>query len=165
MTHTVFELTDAMKSRLATGFDIDNGRVDATVAEREHQGRGYKVPNGGAYTTVGDLAAFVSFELGNGPETVLKKDHLQESFERLIVANPNLTGGYGLGFETFRRGDLQGFGHSGAVIGYEAAAYFDRSSRTGVILLRSATGGSFRGTRLCFNILQKLAAEQPSKQP
>lgn len=162
MTHTAFELTDAMKPHLAAGFDIDNGNVDATVPRREHQGRGYKVPNGGAYTTIGDLAAFVSFELGNGPETILKKDHLEENFERLIAANPNLTGGYGVGFETFRRGDLLGFGHSGAVVGYEAAAYFDRASRSGVVMLRSATGGSFRGTRLCVNILQKLAPKTQS---
>ena len=163
MTHTAFELTEAMKPRLAAGFHIDNGRVDAAVAQREHEGRGYKVPNGAAYTTVGDLAAFVSFELGNGPETVLKKDHLRENFDRLFAAAPNLIGGYGIGFETFRRGDLQGFGHSGTVVGYEASAYFDRAAGTGVVMLRSALGGSFIGPRLCANILEKLAAQQPAE--
>ncbi len=163
MTHTVFELTDAAKARLAAGYDIEGGVVDAAVPQREHRGRGYKVPNGAAYTTVGDLAAFVSFELGNGPDTVLKREQLEESFKRLIVANPDLTGGYGLGFETFRRGDLQGFGHGGAVAGYEAAAYFSRTSRTAVIMLRSATGGAFRGTRLCVEILRQLAAAHTPK--
>ncbi|HEX5719819.1 MAG TPA: serine hydrolase domain-containing protein [Thermoanaerobaculia bacterium] len=163
MTHTAFELTEAMKPRLAAGLHIDDGRVDAAVARREHEGRGYKVPNGAAYTTVRDLAAFVSFELGNGPETVLKKDHLSENFDRLIAAHQSLRGGYGLGFETFRRGDLQSFGHSGRVTGYEASAYFDRAAGTGIVLLRSATGGSFVGPRLCSAILEKLAAKQPAE--
>lgn len=163
MTHTAFEPTEAMKPHLAAGLLIDNGRIDAAVAQREHAGRGYKVPNGAAYTTVGDLAAFVSFELGNGPETVLKKDTLRENFNRLFTAAPNLIGGYGIGFETHRRGDHQGFGHSGAVAGYEASAYFDRAAGTGVVLLRSALGGSFVGPRLCADILEKLAPKQPAK--
>ncbi len=162
MTDSGFELNDTMRARLAVGYDIEAGGPDSTVSQQEHRGRGYKVPNGAVYSTVDDLAAFVSFQLGNGSETVLKQDQLDENFNRLIVSNPNLTGGYGLGFETFRRGDLQGFGHSGLVAGYESAAYFNRKSRTAVIMLRSATGGSFRGTRLCVNILQVLDAARPT---
>ena len=39
---------------------------------RELAGRGYKVPNGGLFSTVGDLARFLAFEMGNGPEAVLQ---------------------------------------------------------------------------------------------
>lgn len=161
MKDTAFELNEGIRSRLATGFDIEDNESDSTTSQQELRGRGYKVPNGGIYSTVDDLAAFVSFELGNGPEAVLKKEELDENFNRLIVSNPNLTAGYGLGFETFRRGDLQGFGHSGQVAGYESAAYFNRKSQTAVIMLRSATGGSYRGTSLCINILQTLDEKRP----
>lgn len=156
MTDTTFELNDDQRSRLAVGYEIKDGVPNSEVSDKEHGGRGYRVPNGGVYSTVGDLAKFVSFELGNGPENVLKREQLDENFKRLIVSNGNLTGGYGLGFEVFRRDDLLGFGHSGLVAGYESAAYFIRNTRTAVIMLRSATGGSFRGTRLCINILREL---------
>lgn len=161
MKDTAFELNEEMRSRLATGFDIEEGQLDSTTSQRELRGRGYKVPNGGIYSTMDDLAAFVSFELGNGPEAVLQKEALDENFNRLIASNPNLTGGYGIGFETFRRGDLQGFGHSGQVAGYESAAYFNRKSQTAVIMLRSASGGSYRGTSLCISILQALDEDRP----
>jgi hypothetical protein len=97
---------------------------------------------------------------------VLKTENLEENYKRLIAASANLRGGYGIGFETFRRDDLQGFGHSGSVVGYETAAYFERETRTAVIMLRSATGGTFRGARLCINILQALvAAQKAASQP
>lgn len=156
MNDTTFELNDDQRTRLSVGYEIKEGISSSAVSEREHRGRGYKVPNGGAYSTVGDMAKFVAFELGNGPETVLKREQLDENFTRLIVSNGNLTGGYGLGFEIFRRDNLLGFGHSGLVAGYESAAYFTRNTKTAVIMLRSSTGGSFRGTRLCINILREL---------
>jgi CubicO group peptidase (beta-lactamase class C family) len=156
MDDTTFELNDDWRTRLAAGYEIKNGISNSSVSDREHRGRGYRVPNGGAYSTVADLAKFVSFELGNGPTSVLTREQLDENFTRLIVSNGNLTGGYGMGFEVFRREDLLGFGHSGLVVGYESAAYFTRNTKTAVIMLRSSTGGSFRGTRLCINILREL---------
>ena len=156
MIDTTFEVNDDQRSRLAVGYEIKEGVPNSEVSDKEQGGRGYRVPNGGVYSTVSDLAKFVSFELGNGPETILKREQLDENFTRLISTNRNLTGGYGLGFEIFRRDDLLGFGHSGLVAGYESAAYFTRNTKTAVIMLRSATGGTFRGTRLCVNILREL---------
>jgi hypothetical protein len=52
------------------------------------------------------------------------------------------------------------------VAGYDTAAHFERETRTAVIMLRSATGGTFRGGRLCINILQALvAAQRAASQP
>ena len=47
-------------ARLSVGYARDRrtGEVSAEQATREHFGRGYKVPNGGIYSTVGDMAAF-----------------------------------------------------------------------------------------------------------
>jgi CubicO group peptidase (beta-lactamase class C family) len=163
MNDTTFELNDDQRARLAVGYEIKEGMSSSAVSEKEHLGRGYKVPNGGAYSTVSDMAKFVSFELGNGPTSVLTREQLDQNFSRLILSNSNLTGGYGLGFEMFRRDDLLGFGHSGLVVGYESAAYFTRNTRTAVIMLRSATGGAFRGTRLCISILREL--NSPAQQP
>ena len=82
--------------------------------------------------------------MGTETPAVLKKESLDESFDdRLVVANASLEGGYGIGFEVTRLDDVLLHGHSGAVAGYQAYAYFDRSSRTGFIFLRNALGGSF----------------------
>jgi CubicO group peptidase (beta-lactamase class C family) len=144
MTSSFFEPNDRIRSRISRGYISDEGKIDAETAEREHQGRGYKVPNGAVYTTVEDLARFVAFQMGAEAPSVLKKESLDESFGSLVsAANPELTRGYGTGFQVLRLDDTVLYGHSGGVAGYEAQAFFDRSSRTGVILLRNALGGSF----------------------
>lgn len=42
-----------------------------------------RFPDGALYTTVGDLAKFVVFELGEGPEAVLEKKTLEDNFSRV----------------------------------------------------------------------------------
>ena len=143
MTSSFFEPNDQMRSRISRGYINEDGKIDSETAEREHQGRGYKVPNGAIYTTVEDLARFVAFQLGEEAPAVLKKESLDESFESLLTANPAFKRGYGIGFEVLRLDEVVLYGHSGGVAGYQAQAFFDRSSRTGVIILRNALGGLF----------------------
>src|SRR5215813_10238398 len=133
MTHTAFEPNEKIKPHLAKGYGVEGSRVDAETPEREHQGRGYKVPNGAMYTTVGDLARFLAFELGQGPESALKKETLEDNFRRVNSASGDLNSGYGIGFQVERRGGLIAYGHGGAVAGYIAGAFVDRASGVGVI--------------------------------
>jgi CubicO group peptidase (beta-lactamase class C family) len=161
MTSTFFEPNDGMRPRLAKGYIKEKETIDAETAAREHQGRGYKVPNGAVYTTVEDLARFVAFQMGEEAPAVLKKESLDASFESLVTANPNLQIGYGIGFEVVRLGDVLLRGHNGGVAGYQAQAYFDRSSRTGVILLRNALGGSFNTLSLLRAAFEKVEPAKP----
>jgi CubicO group peptidase (beta-lactamase class C family) len=148
MTSTFFEPNDQIRSRIARGYISEDGKVDAETAEREHRGRGYKVPNGAVYTTVQDLARFVAFQMGQDVPAVLDQESLAASFESLVTAHPSFRGGYGIGFQVIRQGELLLVGHSGGVAGYEAQVFFDRSSKTGVILLRNALGGPFDSSNL-----------------
>ena len=162
MTSSFFEPNDRIRSRIAKGYANEDGKIDTETPEREHQGRGYKVPNGAIYTTVQDLARFVAFEMGEEVPSVLKKESLEESFNCMINASPDLQGGYGIGFEANRLGDVLLHGHSGAVAGYSAAAYFDRSSRTGLIVLKNEVGGPFSG----FSLLRAAFGKaEPPAQP
>ena len=114
MTQTAFEPNAAIQPAIAKGYEIDrSGKVSSDDPQREHAGRGYKVPNGAIYTTVGDLARFVALELGEGPESVLKKEFLQEQQARVGSANGRLDSGYGVGFQLSRRGEHVFLGHSG----------------------------------------------------
>jgi CubicO group peptidase (beta-lactamase class C family) len=155
MSDSFFETNDQMRPNLALGYMLKDGKVDAQSAQREHEGRGYKAPNGAIYTAVGDLARFVSFEMGGGPAEVLKPEELVRVHQSivssngfLVTTNANLQIGNGIGFETVRSGNTIIFGHGGTVRGYEAEAYFEPRSRIGVILLRDAFGGSYDSDKL-----------------
>ena len=53
MTHSAFQPTPAIRQHLSKGYEISrDGKVDFATPEREHDGRGYKVPNGAMYTSV-----------------------------------------------------------------------------------------------------------------
>jgi CubicO group peptidase (beta-lactamase class C family) len=54
MTGSTFVLGE-LESRLAAGFENGRNGIDAARPAAEHRGRGYKVPNGGVYSTVADL--------------------------------------------------------------------------------------------------------------
>lgn len=154
MTRTAFELTPAMRTHVARGYSRRDGKVDWTAAERELDGRGYRVPNGALMSTVGDLARFIAFELGEGP-WIIKKETQDANFTRLHLATGTLASGYGVGFQATRRGTLVALGHGGSTAGFRASALFDRSSRTGVIVLRNSdldAGG------LALRALEKIAA-------
>ena len=136
--------------------------MDWQTPEREHQGRGYKVPNGALYTTIGDLARFVSFELGEGPASVLTKQTLSDNFKRIVVMtddyNVYLASGYGIGYRLRRQGEFIIFGHAGGVAGYEARADFDPVSGIGIVILRNTGGKSVHvaTSRLAGQALEKL---------
>lgn len=156
MTRTGFELDAEMRGKLAKGYDVGrDGKADPEGAARDQAvGRGYKIPNGGLYTTVKDLARFVSFQLGEGPDTVLSRKALVENMSRPIVAMLDLRAGYGIGFMVNRRRGLVIYGHAGEVAGYSAAAEFDRATGAGVVVLRNVGGGRLRVGPLADRILE-----------
>jgi D-alanyl-D-alanine carboxypeptidase len=160
MTHTTFEPDS--RANLARGYEEKAGKADAEASEKEHQGRGYKVPNGAVYTTITDLARFVAFEMGQGPAGVLPPKSLEENFKRLIALTDErptfLASGYGIGFRFRTYNEAIIYGHAGGVTGYEARADFERTSRSGVIVLRNVGGRKIHlsTTKLASTVLEKL---------
>jgi CubicO group peptidase (beta-lactamase class C family) len=136
MTSTGFRPTPDMLSHLAKGYGVRNGVPTSAASDADLAGgRGYKIPNGGLFTTVNDLARFVAFEMGYGPPGVLPRDVLAANFQR----NYRMMGGgrYGVGYQIDPRGSHQLVGHSGSVAGFTSAAFFDPQVGVGVICLRS----------------------------
>jgi CubicO group peptidase (beta-lactamase class C family) len=159
MADTAFEPNARIRGKIARGYLIDkDNKLDWQTADHEHAGRGYKVPNGAIYTTVGDLAKFVIFELGGGPSSVLKPEDLPQNSKRIITTGSRLGGGYGVGFQVIRKDNLTLLGHNGGVIGYEANAFFEPKSKTGVITLRNAVGeaNQFHSDQVLLDIFEKL---------
>ncbi len=144
------------EARLATGYEIEDDAIETETSAWEHLGRGYKVPNGALYSTIADLARFIAFQLGHGPDSVLPKAALADNFSRVNSATGDLSSGYGIGFRLLRRGELVVYGHTGSVAGYRAAAFFDRSSDRGVVILRNVTGGKLDVGELALTILESI---------
>ena len=155
MTRTDFVPTPEIRKVLAKGYDLrNNGKPDGAQAAREHDGRGYKVPNGAIYTTVGDLARFVSLWLQEGPESVLKHETIRDTLTRAGSTNGTLTTGYGIGFQLQRRDTNVYYGHGGSVAGYRAQMLFHPATKTGVIVLRNVGGGSFNPATVAERVIQ-----------
>jgi len=128
--------TPELWARMSVGYSKDRrtGEVSAEAATREHSGRGYKVPNGGIYSTVGDLARFAAAMMGESPVRILST----ESREGIFTPQPPAAN-YGLGF-TIREADgMKIAGHGGSVAGYNANLAFDLNSKIGVAMLRTTS--------------------------
>ena len=155
------------EDRIATGYVVTDEGADSEQPTREHSGRGYKVPNGAMYSTSADLASFLRFQMGGGPETILEPSVLADNLGRVNSADSSLSHGYGIGFQVRRRGELVIFGHGGSVAGYRAGAYFEPQRQLGVVLLRNATGSSIDVTELAFEVMELLVEgfDQSGKSP
>jgi CubicO group peptidase (beta-lactamase class C family) len=160
MTNTALELTSEMRAHLSKGYDVDDGgKIDASEAQRDHEnGRGYKVPNGAIYTTVGDLARFSAFLMGQGPDSVLKAAVLERNLTQSAVqANFQLRQGYTLGGMVLRRDTYIAFGHGGAVAGYQAGFYMNREPGLAVIVLANSLGSDLDTQSLALKALDTLS--------
>lgn len=137
MTSSTFIVNEpALAERLSVGYARNraDGRVGATQATREHFGRGYKVPNGGIYSTVGDLAKFAAAMMGESPVQILSAASRAEIFTPQAPAD-----GYGLGFSVREADGMKIVGHGGSVAGYNANLSFELGSGVGVSMLRTTT--------------------------
>jgi len=158
MEGTTFVPDRRLQRRLAKGYaNGRDGEVDTEQPLREHRGRGYKVPNGGVYSTVQDLARFAAALSGHGGPPLLE-DRMRS--EMLMVQTPeDPDNGYGLGLSIRKtdRGHVLA-GHGGSVAGYNAYFVFDIETGLGVALLRNYNAGNTNlgqaGNRLLESLLE-----------
>ena len=160
MRHSGFEPDANMRRKLAKGYiKLESGYDSEVAASELARGRGYKVPNGAIFTTVGDLAKFVSFEMGDGPEQVLKRSVLRANYERSFATRSSLGRQgdsmsarlghvrdvrYGVGFAKMIVNGHIIFGHDGDVAGYSALALFDPNRHIGIVCLRNSNSEAYR---------------------
>jgi CubicO group peptidase (beta-lactamase class C family) len=167
MTSSYLEIPRAERRRLAAGYvNPARGVVDPRVPRAEHRGRGYRVPNDGLYSTVGDLARLamaMTGALGDTPITTPSRhaaltDQSAPTHPIALTDRTPLPGrtifpgqtapapltdtGYGLGFQLHRIGDTLIAGHSGTVAGYTAYLAFDPATGIGIVLLRNYNRGA-----------------------
>jgi D-alanyl-D-alanine carboxypeptidase len=151
MKRSFYVIPNEFKTNLAVGMNCGPSEIiDTETPTTEHHGRGYKVPNGGIYSTPNDLAKFMISNLGYLP--LLKNESL-EIMQTETGPEPNK---YGLGFFIFRNDQKNIIGHNGHLLGYTSQFAFEKESKFGVILMRNYTWGATDLDRASFNLLNKL---------
>ena len=141
MQDSFFIVPDHRMKDLAQGIEggpFGDAEPDLARPHKEHRGRGYKVPNGGIYSTPTDLAKFLMCNMGY--PTLLERGHLD-------VMHANQTPEtsyhcYGLGYELYKDPLMTIVGHSGGVSGYSAYIGFEKECGYGVVLMRNYNWGT-----------------------
>ncbi len=137
MESSTFLIKDPeLRKRLAVGYvpNRTTGQLSTELPTKEHAGRGYKVPNGGVYSTVGDLAKFAAAMMGEADKEVLGEGMRSEMLRPQAPAKQ-----YGLGFNVSDgKEKWKVVGHSGSVAGYRADLKFDLRSGWGVAALATS---------------------------
>jgi CubicO group peptidase (beta-lactamase class C family) len=175
MTSSYLVVPGAERRRLAVGYvNPAPDLIDPRVPRAEHRGRGYRVPNDGLYSTVGDLARLAMAMTGAlGDRPIHAETRLAALTDQSPAASSGASGaaagggagglpngsGYGLGFQLHRVGDTVIAGHSGTVAGYSAYLAFDPAAGIGVILLRNYNQGATNLGATAVRTILTLAAE------
>jgi CubicO group peptidase (beta-lactamase class C family) len=141
MENSFFVVPEHKMKDLAQGIGggpFGDEELDLDRPQKEHRGRGYKVPNGGIYSTPTDLGKFMMCNMGN--PYILDTKHLE-------IMHTNQTPetryhSYGLGFELYRDPAITIVGHSGGLPGYSASFGFENDHGYGVILMRNYNWGT-----------------------
>ena len=134
------DASTAVRANLAHGYQPSKkagGKPSREDADRGLDGRGYRVPNGGLFSTVNDLAKFAAWEMGDGPSGILKKETQDANYSRAFFHGPEMYIGYGVGFIIRWLGPVLMLGHGGSTDGYHSWVMVHRPTHLGVIVLRN----------------------------
>ncbi len=156
MTGSSFVVAGAeLEPRLAAGYTVRDGVVNGDQPAAEHAGRGYKVPNGGVYSTVADLARFLGAASGVPGLRILSEESRREMIRVQTPEDPG--DGYGLGFRvSVDEAGRRMVSHGGSVAGYTAHMAVDPDAGVSVILLRNYGGGAINLGRAAQGLVRDL---------
>jgi CubicO group peptidase (beta-lactamase class C family) len=150
MNDTFFVITDDKLPRLAEGISNNSqGTINTQLPLREIAGRGYRVPNGGIFSTPRDLSKFVMSLMGN---PALVKAKSRREMQNIPDGGKN----YGLGLMIIKNKNIDIIGHNGSVPGYTSQFAIEQESGYAVILMRNYNFGSTDLERITFDLLRDL---------
>lgn len=150
MSNSTFILSDNQMKHMTKGYQQirDSDDFDFEQPTSDHSGRGYKVPNGGIYTTLEDLSKYVIALSDQSDIYSSEVSSLIYSYPDGVSTSPeNELNVYGLGLnmDITKDGEILSAGHGGSVAGYTAWMRFSPATGHGIIVLRSYNkrGGYF----------------------
>ena len=154
MNSSYFIIPNEKKADLSAGMqELSGGSVDTKTPLSEHDGRGYKVPNGGIYSTPNDLARFMLCLMGKS--SPLLSDHNLAMMQKklTVIGDRNY---YGIGLFINQQEGLTIVNHGGAVAGYTANFAFSKENQYGIVLMRNFADSEPDIFKLPFEMLDAL---------
>lgn len=149
MDNSFFTVPAEKRGRLAQGIDNEkDGVVNTDLPTRTIDGMGYRVPNGGIWSTTPDLARFVIGLMGG--------KLLQPASVRLMLTIPTGSKSYGMGAMIMHDKQLGLFGHDGSDPGYTSQLTIEPISGYAVIFLRNYNKGVTNLRQLSWQIIEDL---------
>ncbi|NRB48026.1 MAG: serine hydrolase [Saprospiraceae bacterium] len=153
MNNSFFIVPASKMGDLAIGMQSNGMGQVHEAAAREHQGRGYKVPNGGIYSTPNDLMKFMNAIMGY--DGLLKQESLSAMLQGQTPKD-----NYGYGISLFEDSEISTAGHGGSVAGYNCYMLFDKESQYGVVLMRNYNRGKTNLGRVSRELIRKLKSRE-----
>ncbi len=146
MRTSSFELTDALRPRVATGYQILSHETSTSIAPHPHL-NGY-VAAGGLYSCVADLARWIAFQFRTdvserADAQVLAGSSLKE-MQRPQFVDSGWDTGYCLPWWGQRIGKDIFLGHGGGLQGFLSQIFFSPERRLGLVALTNSDGHSAR---------------------
>ena len=142
LTSSVYEMTDALSHRAASGH-LPHPFEDSAEPPPSSPLNGMTAV-GQLWTTARDLSRWISVHFRTsvaergGPQ-ILAGPSMYE-MQQAVFVEPGWVGGYGFGWRITRSGDRVYHGHGGSVPGFRSQIYFDASLQVGIILLVDGVG-------------------------
>jgi CubicO group peptidase (beta-lactamase class C family) len=146
MDHSFFAVPEGHRSGLAQGIDNNRrGFLNTQLPLREVEGMGYRVPNGGIWSTPADLGRFV---IGLTTGILLRPESLKQ-----MATVPRGGKNYGLGLALLTSFYI---GHNGSDPGYTSALVIYPKGKYAMILLRNYNVGATNLIKASEELLDRL---------
>ena len=138
MNDTSLAITEESSKRFAYGSE--------TVAHLPSWKKHTLLPAAGAFSTMQDMVKLMRFQMGMGPEAVLSKKALEDSFRLVVPSDGDLQYGDAIGFAAVRNADsdLVSIGHGGRTWFFSGSYQFDRASKAGILVFTTHWNDEFK---------------------
>jgi len=156
MNNTYFQIPDSQKINLAKGMaGGPTAELDYEQPKREHDEIGYRIPNGGIYSTPTDLAKFMKACMGYS--NILNENGIK-MLQTTQTPTTRLRSNYSYGFDLYSEQGINTVGHGGSNAGYSAHFEYEKNSQYGIIILRNYNFGNTNLDLRSNSLLRKLSS-------
>lgn len=155
MSSTYFEVPETQKANLAKGMaGGPTAELNYEIPKSEHFEVGYRIPNGGIYSTASDMAKFMKACMGYS--NLLNKNSI-DILQASQTPTTRLRSNYSFGFILYSDQGINTVGHGGSKAGYSAHFEYEKDSQYGIILMRNYNFGNTNLDLRSNSVLRKLS--------
>jgi CubicO group peptidase (beta-lactamase class C family) len=158
MNNTYFHVPENQKGNLANGMaGGPTAELDFERPKNEQKEVGYRIPNGGIYSSPNDMVKFMKACMGYSNLLNINNITLLQTTQ---TPTTRLRSNYSFGFDLYSDQGINTVGHAGSIAGYTAHFEYEKDSKYGVILMRNYNFGNTNLDLRSNSLLRKLSLEE-----